>query len=318
MAYSPSSTFIAPAQTVIAPRQPIALTDFSVDLEFFFGPLDLLLHLVREQEVAIENVQMCLIAEQYLSIIAQSDLVDLERASEYLVIAATLMSIKSQSLLSSVIEDDPDNYEESEFYEQLRERLKQYELTKARAEALRARPLLGYETFCRQERAAFADNNSEQAPLQENPFTLATAMGELLKRIKDSTQSFLIRMESISVVSFMMKIVDSFKTYADVVSYRTILSSFLVKNNGKSEAGTLRGTLIGSFVAILELGKRGLVLASQSSDDAEIMLDFRIKQQGQTDNAKFSSEFDGEDKVISMEEFRTEAAAEERKEANCG
>ena len=129
-------------------------TNFNFDLDFFSGPLDLLLHLVRTEEVSIEEVKMSVIADKYLAIINSSTIIDLEKAAEYLVIAATLMSIKSQSLLSKNVapEEEEDAYPGSDFYEQLRERLKQYELTKMRAEALRQLPQLNVNTFTRPDR----------------------------------------------------------------------------------------------------------------------------------------------------------------------
>nr|MBP9838161.1 segregation/condensation protein A [Pseudomonadota bacterium] len=126
--------------------KPQQLNDFNIDLEFFSGPMDLLLHLVQQQEVSIEQVSMSVITRQYLEIVHRAQFLDIEKASEYLVIAATLLSIKSQSLLPSSDLDSSDLVEEErneKFYEELREQLKAYQLAKARAQALINTPQLG-------------------------------------------------------------------------------------------------------------------------------------------------------------------------------
>ncbi len=68
-------------------------------LENFRGPMDLLLHLVREQEVAIEDVDLARLCDQYVGIIADMDELDIDVAGEFMVMAATLMLIKSRAIL---------------------------------------------------------------------------------------------------------------------------------------------------------------------------------------------------------------------------
>ena len=74
-------------------------SEFLVNLEFFSGPMDLLLHLVEQQEVEIENVDLSEVCDQYLKIVERSAELDLERAGEYLVVAATLVARKSEAIL---------------------------------------------------------------------------------------------------------------------------------------------------------------------------------------------------------------------------
>jgi segregation and condensation protein A len=73
--------------------------DYLVDLEGFNGPLDLLLFLVKRQEVDVTDIPICQIADQFQESLRVMELIDVERAGEFLVMAATLMEIKSQSLL---------------------------------------------------------------------------------------------------------------------------------------------------------------------------------------------------------------------------
>ena len=90
--------------------------DFTVSLEEVFqGPLDLLLHLVKEQEVEIQDIRLADVAKSYMDHVQALKGLDIEVAGEYLVIAATLMAIKSRSLLPREeveLEDDLDPQDE--------------------------------------------------------------------------------------------------------------------------------------------------------------------------------------------------------------
>jgi len=82
------------------PEPPLSRLDqYTVHLENFEGPLDLLLHLIRRDEMNIYDIPIAQITEQYLVIIRDLSAVDIDRASEFLVMAATLLGIKSRMLL---------------------------------------------------------------------------------------------------------------------------------------------------------------------------------------------------------------------------
>src|SRR5262249_30634016 len=84
------------------PRRPVVKPDYTIHLERVFqGPMDLLLQLVREQEVEIHEIQIARILEGYMAYLETLDGLDIEYAADFLVMAATLMSIKSRSLLSA-------------------------------------------------------------------------------------------------------------------------------------------------------------------------------------------------------------------------
>jgi segregation and condensation protein A len=81
---------------------------FEVKLELFDGPLDLLLHLVKKKELPIEKVSLSEVTGQYLECIKSLRYYDVEVAAEYLVIAATLLSVKASVLLNEPVELVPD------------------------------------------------------------------------------------------------------------------------------------------------------------------------------------------------------------------
>jgi len=95
---------------------------YRVSLPVFEGPLDLLLHLVKEQELDIATVPLASLAEQYLQYVHRMEELNVEIAAEYLVIAATLVFLKSKSLLPPVPSEFLD--EEAETPEQVEERLR--------------------------------------------------------------------------------------------------------------------------------------------------------------------------------------------------
>jgi segregation and condensation protein A len=242
------------------------------------------LHLVNQQEVPIENVSMKLVAEQYLEIISRAEQLDLNRLTEYLVIATTLVAIKSQSVIPDHFGEEEPTEEQRDpaFYEELRRRLRQYELTKQRATKLRQTSQLGVDTFQRLDRKATEAFSDEELGPQDGS-SLASAFSALLKRIGNTASTFKIRMESISVVSYMMKILDDLqlggKAIAKAGSFRHLVQRYAgLRSMSKgtvpdnSEIPHVRGVVVGSFIAVLELCRRGVLAAEQDSDSSDILL----------------------------------------------
>ncbi len=103
-------------------------------LDNFEGPLDLLLHLIKDSKLDIMTVKLADITEQYLEYMKDIDSIDMDRASEFIIVAATLLEIKSKHLLPVEVEEDPEE-EDSETL--LLRRLKEYELFKETGQRLR-------------------------------------------------------------------------------------------------------------------------------------------------------------------------------------
>lgn len=102
------------------------MMEYKVKIDAFEGPLDLLLHLLKEAKLSIEEIRISEITEQYLNYIHAMEVLRLEIASEYLVMAATLMEIKSKSLLPKQVIEIDGEYEENS-QEALIERLRAYQ-----------------------------------------------------------------------------------------------------------------------------------------------------------------------------------------------
>ena len=113
---------------------------YQVKLDQFEGPLDLLLHLIRKNEMDIRNIEISKITDQYLNFINAMRTLDVDFASEFIVMAATLIYIKSKMLLPKTEEEVVE--EELDPREALAERLIQYQQYKWAAQALEQKPFL--------------------------------------------------------------------------------------------------------------------------------------------------------------------------------
>lgn len=279
---------------------------YSIALDFFTGPMDLLLHLIHEQEVSVEQVEMAVVCDQFLNIVLNAPVLDLDRATEYLVIAATLISLKSGTVVNRATPSEVgegDLNQSAEFYEELRERLRQYELTKLRAEALRCMPQLGVSTFSRRVRVEeilqvqeedLAENDEEELPPQDSN-SLGVFFAKMLRRIGAGVNYLRIRLEPISVVKFMVRIVDTLHERLLTVtadaparsSFFQMVHGFLVEEKGKvgrqpnlalklglqgEQPERFRGVVIGSFMGILELVRRGVLAVTQDEHGEDIAI----------------------------------------------
>ena len=122
---------IAPDASIAAPQplKPI----YAIKLDVFEGPLDLLLHLIQQNEMDITDVSIAEITEQYLEYLNLMEMLDLDVASEFLVMAATLLHLKSQIILPSTGPDESYTFKDRE---ELVKQLLEYKQFKEAAQTL--------------------------------------------------------------------------------------------------------------------------------------------------------------------------------------
>src|SRR5512136_2670112 len=120
---------------------------YTFRLEGFEGPLDLLLHLIQKNELDIFNIPISLITEQYLEYLQLMKALNLDVAGEYLLMASTLLHIKSKMLLPKSSEEEAE--EEGDPRAELVRRLLEYQKYKQAALDLERRPLLDRDVFIR-------------------------------------------------------------------------------------------------------------------------------------------------------------------------
>jgi segregation and condensation protein A len=159
---------------------------WSVQLPQFEGPLDLLLHLCQKHELNVLDIPVAFVTEKYLEHLAIMQLIELEVASEYLVMAATLVHIKSKMLLPAPPPEQEDELATDDGVdprEALIRRLLEYQKYKDAGERLSARGIAGRDVFTRG--AAVAAESNGLPPLAEvSLFSLVDAFQRVLDRSK--------------------------------------------------------------------------------------------------------------------------------------
>jgi len=156
---------------------------YKVKLDSFEGPLDLLIHLIRTNEVNVYDIPIALITEQYLGFMTLLQELNLDVAGEFLVMAATLIHIKSRMLLPrpDPSQDDPESDEDPR--EALVRRLLEHQKYKAAAELLHERETVRSAQFMRPDaRVADAAGEAYEPELEVDLFSLLAAFKGVLER----------------------------------------------------------------------------------------------------------------------------------------
>jgi len=219
----------------------------NVKLPTFEGPLDLLLHLVRKNKLDIRDLPIALIAEQYLEYLGRMRALDLNIAGEYLLMAATLLYLKSRALLPS----PPQEEEEEDPREALALRILRYQVFKEAAEELGRRPLLERDVFSRPD-----PEGGEEERIEVELLALLEALKELAKRPEGEA------VEEISPEGLDLR----FKMAEILEELEGVSSLCLTRRGGGREE------LIVALLAALELAKMGLVILRQEEAFGDIWI----------------------------------------------
>ena len=120
--------------------------DYTTVLENFEGPLDLLLHLIKQEEIEIKDIFVSQVTEQFLSYMKGLPYLDMEKASDYLNIAATIIDIKARSLVPPPDDDFGDDYyyDDDDPKQDLIRALEEYQMIKEEADKLKEMETVGY------------------------------------------------------------------------------------------------------------------------------------------------------------------------------
>ncbi len=226
---------LEPPQDLYIP--PDALEVF---LEAFEGPLDLLLYLIRRQNLDILDIPIAEITRQYMRYVALMKALRLELAAEYLVMAAMLAEIKSRMLLPRPVEEDDEEDPRAE----LVRRLQEYERIKVVAEALGELPRVGRELW--PARVAVPEGVGEAPAPRVTLQDLLAAMAAVLERA-ELNRHHRIQREPLSVRARMGEVLAALGT--DRFTEFTRLF----------DPAEGRGGVVVTFLAILELLKEGLI-----------------------------------------------------------
>jgi len=224
-----------------------------VFLDAFEGPLDLLLYLIRRQNLDVLEIPIADITKQYIEYIEMMIDVRLELAAEYLVMAAMLAEIKSRMLLPRVNVDDDD--EEGDPRAELIRRLQEYERFKQAAEDINALPQLGRELHT--VSVDVPHKNNEQAPPDVDLKEILLALKDVMHRA-DMFSSHQIAREELSLRERMSHVLDNVRS-----ENFTLFTDLFDISEG-------RAGVVVTFMAVLELIKQQLIELVQAEAYAEI------------------------------------------------
>ncbi len=241
--------------------------DYLVKIDEFEGPLDLLLHLVKEANIDIRDIKIIEVTEQYLNYIHKMEQLNINVASEYLVMAATLMEIKSKSLLP---EDKVKNLDEDEEEEISREILIQ--------------KLIDYEKY-----KEITKNFKELEESRKEIYTKAPS------KISEITEQKLVNDNSVTLEDLM----DAFAKYLErkdkekPITTKVTNKEYSVKKRKndireilKSKKNVLftelfseynKSYIVVTFMSILELAKEDEVILKQDNNFDNIYIELKVK-----------------------------------------
>jgi segregation and condensation protein A len=226
--------------------QPGAGAAYAVKLPVFEGPLDLLLHLIRLDEVDVTDIPIARIAQQYLEYLELLRELDLDVAGEYLLMAATLAWIKSRMLLPP--EPGEEDEEGLDPRAELVARLLEYQRFKTAAAELGELPRLERDVFrpCVPDVEPVPD---AERTLAVGLFELLTAMRRVLDQARARSATHEVEVEEVTVLERMRAVMDALEG--------TETLEFFDVFRGMAGEVTSRASLVATFLAILELTRLG-------------------------------------------------------------
>ncbi|HUF42742.1 MAG TPA: segregation/condensation protein A [Verrucomicrobiae bacterium] len=228
-----------------------------VQLEIFEGPLDLLLHLIKKNEVSITDIPIAAITEQYLATLELMESLSLDVAGEFLVMAATLVHIKSRMLLPPG-DEEADEEEGNDPRDDLVRRLLEYQRFKEAAEQLEQREILSRDVFVRS--APPVEDVAPRGFREVSVFELLGALKRVIDRLpKDVFHE--VTLEKITMREQMTLLLDRLRTLRSLY-FEALFDG--VKS---------RMEVVVTFLAMLELVKVRAIRIFQEEMAGPIMIE---------------------------------------------
>lgn len=241
--------------------QAAAVSPYHIQLDAFEGPLDLLLHLIRDNQIDIYDIPIAFITRQYLDHIQMMEELDLEIAGEFLVMASTLMQIKSKMLIPAAPAEEDELDEGQDPREELVRRLLDYQKYKDAAARLDERPILGRDVFARKVRREKVKRPSQERELaQVSVFKLMEAFQRLAQKLEQAHAYHQVDLEPISVIECAENVRDMIlQSKEGTVAFPHIF-----------QGRKTRLRVVVTFLALLDLIKRGYIRVFQADTFSNI------------------------------------------------
>lgn len=236
------------------------MADYRVHLDLFSGPLDLLLYLVRRNEVDIVQLPISRIAHQFLQFLEVLEFLDLDLVGDFVVMASTLVEIKSRQVLPRTIEETPEEQPISDDpSNELIQQLMEYKRYKDAALAMEQRAAEWQERYPRlsDERPSAGKDHAEDPIKEVELWDLVSALSRVIhKKVVEESSS--IRYDDTPISVYIERIGARVREVG-----RVPFSEFF-------EGTNLRSKIIGIFLAVLELLRHHGFRADQIADFNEI------------------------------------------------
>ena len=232
----------------------------SIDIPNYSGPLEVLLDLAKVQKVDLAEISITKLADQFLDFIKNNENLDLEKASEYLVMATWLAYLKSKLLLP---EDEDDNFKATEVAERLKLQLKKLELIRILSDQMLKKKRLGVHIFSRGMKGGIRSINT---PVYD------VSLYELLKtyssiQMQKTFQNVSIpKLPVFTTEEGIKQIKKNLDKITDWKNISELIPKFYYKNEMKKTG------MAGIFAASLELTKEGVVKVSQKKIFDKLMI----------------------------------------------
>ena len=251
---------------------------YRVNLPAYEGPLDLLLDLIRKQEMDIHNIPIAKITEQYLDHLHQLEKLDIDVSGDFIYMAATLIHIKSKMLLPADPMAAPE--EQVDPREELVHRLLEHEKFKNAAQLLYQKQQIEAHVWSQPDRSLYT-GDAVEGELVVSLVDLVKTFQQILERKKEVTK-FSLRHESVSIAQMIDRLRQRLVSIDEPVS----LIEFF-------DACETRNAMIVALLAVLEMVRMQAVMLVQS----ELFSDIRLRK-----HKMFDAVFSGPDAMAKIEE----------------
>ena len=239
---------------------------YSVELDIFNGPLDLLLHLIKKNEVDIYDIPIALIIEQYLEYLDFLKDVNLEIVGDYMSMAAELGYIKSRMLLPRIKDEDEDEGQDPR--EELVRQLLEYERYRSAAEGLGTMEILGKDVFLAgyDRKEAFGEPAEETEFVKFDLWSLVDAFSNIYEsRKKSETEEISLTPQTYTVEERKNQVIEIMRSRKEI-----LFEDLFGKDINRME-------LVITFLSILELLKDCILDVFQPTFEEPIKIILREK-----------------------------------------
>lgn len=246
--------------------------DYKIAIEAFEGPMDLLLHLIDKAEIDIYDIPISLIAEQFLDYIAQMEELNLDVASEFLVMAATLLEIKSKLLIPSRenFENTQLEMEEADPRAELVRRLVEYKKYKGIAEDFRILETIHSKVYYK-PKEDLMDLEDEKFELEGlNIDLLLKSLNNIIK--KRNSENRVLDISEIQRDEYTLEECIKDITQRLQIDKALTFSSLLGKDSTRKE-------IITYFLSVLEMIRMKYVYVRQDEDFSDLIISRRIEEE---------------------------------------